>query len=559
MSQDTLPASTRPLPFRLWPSARTLTGFALLAWLISLGLNGFVDVNQRAYSGAHVLAIGWLGPLMVNFAWYANLFFLISVALLLGKRSAVWSSLLAAALPLQTITFVKVPLNEAGGAVGVFGLGWGFVVWYSATLLLVAAAGTRQIELHADRRAPSAEMRQWGLALCLGFILFAGALALHDRLRANTADGERLRQVAFKRGAVCNIEQPRAGESTALGDGPLEVRTLDGSSRLAYPFNDVRDLLNWGIPTVRAAGRDYSFAFAGDELVLTSVPAVGPPAATLVVDPGTPQNKYAITVSLETGQPGDEPFRFTWTKDRGYGNGYCPDYATLPRPGEQPREMLEQALALGPQASRAAVFNTRHEQEMKRRNDESKGPVMATFLGESGVPRSEPSLDVPGQSGRLQALALALARAEAMRLERTRRMNVGCPEGTGWLSSWQKVPYAGSLDIDAGVPFMVDERAFYLKRSLPVKAVCVGESVFTYHEVAGDREGNRRLAIDKRALADFRYLGAVTIVLPKPVLTPGADFRLTAIEEHDEGMSALLELEKTGQVIAFRAPLNFKR
>lgn len=50
---------------------------ALVFWFASLALPAFKAYSaQNSQWGYDVLAVGWLGPLVLNFGWFANLFFL---------------------------------------------------------------------------------------------------------------------------------------------------------------------------------------------------------------------------------------------------------------------------------------------------------------------------------------------------------------------------------------------------------------------------------------------------------------------------------------------------
>ena len=77
--------------------ARFLSGFtpgqkvallALLLWLVSLTLTGFVVTNESEgpWPGWRILVWGWLGLMASNVAWYANLFALWAFTRLLSDR-----------------------------------------------------------------------------------------------------------------------------------------------------------------------------------------------------------------------------------------------------------------------------------------------------------------------------------------------------------------------------------------------------------------------------------------------------------------------------------------
>jgi hypothetical protein len=60
-------------------NSQILAAIALGMWLCSLPLAGIVLYsNQREISGGQILAMGWLGILLINFAWIANPLFILT-------------------------------------------------------------------------------------------------------------------------------------------------------------------------------------------------------------------------------------------------------------------------------------------------------------------------------------------------------------------------------------------------------------------------------------------------------------------------------------------------
>ena len=115
-------------------------------WVISLFLPGIItNSTGKILPGYEILITGWLSPVAFNFAWYANPTYLITAISLFLGNTAPRSSLLAVVLG-----FDMFRLSELANSVGnhaIYGLGWGAIVWLTALLLMMAAAGVRQIEI----------------------------------------------------------------------------------------------------------------------------------------------------------------------------------------------------------------------------------------------------------------------------------------------------------------------------------------------------------------------------------------------------------------------------
>ena len=101
----------------------------------------FNDPNDAVYYGFRILIIGWLGALIGQFGWFANLFLLVSIFLLLFRRwiGALISSLLALVIALQTFMLFsqKVPANEAATRqLDLLSLKVGFYLWLASMICL---------------------------------------------------------------------------------------------------------------------------------------------------------------------------------------------------------------------------------------------------------------------------------------------------------------------------------------------------------------------------------------------------------------------------------------
>lgn len=90
---------------------------ASLFWFVLACLTPAMLFDIKAYSGFDVLLLGWMGIFLGQFAWFANLFWLLSL-LLAGLRQwllALIAIFLAFLVAMHSFTFfgTEVPLDEA--------------------------------------------------------------------------------------------------------------------------------------------------------------------------------------------------------------------------------------------------------------------------------------------------------------------------------------------------------------------------------------------------------------------------------------------------------------
>jgi len=324
---------------------------ALVLWACSLALVGIVPYyTEESLRGITILYSGWLGLLLLNFAWIANLLFAFSVGALLSghvpRRMAIWTVVLS----LDTFRLSSYPLNEGGASTPVYGYGWGAVLWLSAMFLLLAAVGAKRRE--------RGEERDWlqpaGVGLLTLWCLLVAVLAIYGRVVANPTEARRLENLAFKRGKVCAAEDPVVAVPITTLAGPVELKRSSSAGFFGHDLLQVKPLLDWGIPVVRFEGVDYSLSgshpnqWCGDYLrckALTGVDAVGAPAAVLYVSQEHLEYMRVRLVEFGTDRTVIDQ---TWARADYPVNTdiYCPDYKRNPRPTEQPRLLLTQALGL---------------------------------------------------------------------------------------------------------------------------------------------------------------------------------------------------------------------
>ena len=334
------------MPFLGFASSRRLSLAAIAIWLASLPLTGLVLYSQhRQLLGLEILFTGWLSPLVFNFAWFANIFFLYGVFGILSGRRPFKASAVAAFLSLDTFRFSQFLLNEGGSTTPVYGYGWGAVLWFVSIFLLLTAAGTKELETKERRlEEPHEFLRGIGIALVVVTLAAAAYFAVSDRSKANATERERLSGLAFKRGKVCSVADPVPSRTLEL-QGPLE---LVMSSSPPWPFVSALALLEWGFPMIRESNLDYSLIPGKNFEAIRVTSAVGKASARLDASVNDKAGARLIRLTAEDGKA--TLFEQAWNIDP--STSFCPDYNSFPSRTQQPRQVLESALLPKPNSAR---------------------------------------------------------------------------------------------------------------------------------------------------------------------------------------------------------------
>ncbi len=118
-------------------------GLVVLMYLIACATPAleFNDPDDAIYYGFRIVIVGWLGALIGQFGWFANLFLLVGIFLLLFRRwiATFVSTVLGLAIALQTLMLFSqpVPADEAGiRHVELQHIKIGFYFWLASLLCL---------------------------------------------------------------------------------------------------------------------------------------------------------------------------------------------------------------------------------------------------------------------------------------------------------------------------------------------------------------------------------------------------------------------------------------
>ena len=123
-----------------------LAGVSLGLWFVSLLLPGIIVSSTGGdLPGYEILITGWLSPVVFNFAWYANPAYLVAAINLFLGNTASRASLISVILGFDIFRLSE--LSNSNDNYEIYGLGWGAIVWLTALLIMMAAAGMRQIEV----------------------------------------------------------------------------------------------------------------------------------------------------------------------------------------------------------------------------------------------------------------------------------------------------------------------------------------------------------------------------------------------------------------------------
>lgn len=530
---------------------------ALAFWLISLSLPGLVlYADQRTLPGYEILLMGWLSPLVFNFAWFANVFLLRAIYRLRSGGTPINSAVFAVLLSLDTYRFTQFLLDEGGGSTPVYGYGWGAVLWMMSMSIVVMAVGARQREV-ANTGQSSGErelLLPVGLILCAIVLGSSSYFAITDRMVANSLETQRLSNVAFKRGKICGAPRSISIDPIRNLSGPVEIVIEKQGGHSNYPFAQIKSLLAWGIPTVRVGNTDYSYESSDQSRVLSSVPAANQPAATLYV---SEQNSHKIYAKLVETATSRTVFEQTWEQENPLLSTYyyCPDYHSFPAPEQQPRQMLMQALNL---SAASAMAREREPPTHLERVDglivQSRG-ILDELCGSGCADAASENLTSSGRAtvGKARNAASTGQQVSSGNNGAATRFhekfNTNCPSDIGWDGS----DYNSRLN--TGWPFRVKDKAYYPPYSEGHYATCEGDSVYIYSGTASN--GKYFLNIEAHTLPDFRQTWATIIVLSGlPPSTRNNALKVLSVDQAGSDVSMKLADFDVGQVLVVRASLK---
>lgn len=481
--------------------------------------------------GLAILLNGWLSPLMANFAWFANPLFMLSAHRIWRGKSAVGLSLLTALVAADSFRVDTMPMNAAGHTSTIYGLGWGWFVWLSAVLVLVAAAGTQRFE---QRVFSGNSGNLVGYTRHLGFLLlsvFAASityLAVTDRSQANGSERARLAHVTFKIGPVCSVPEPTAQQR--FGETPRSVEVLSQNVKGEnYPYDLALALLKWGLPVVKVGPRDYSYVADGDRVLLTSVPSIAPVAGRLTVQSMFREGKVEQR-SIEISRANDDQLMFsqTWRPEKRGNSVYCPDFSTYPKPDEEPRKVISEVLGLNWSTEVADEKLTDHVAGGR----DAKGSVVERGRLSPTTRTMLPPLPEP-TTWDLRLVDDLVGRKVH-----------GCPPDVALGGGVGDELMRGSLR----TAFSIGDRAYYLESRGRHKLICRGDAVYL-HAGGASRDGFY-LNVEKRMLSDFRQVWSTRVEVADPILGASSDqFSVISVDDDSGAISVLLANLTNGQAV----------
>ncbi len=123
-------------------SRRSIGVVSLLMWIAALALPVETDCGvPHATQGYIILEGGWIGPLDLQFGWFANPFMLwVTGRLLFDRRPGVLPSLIGLGLALSALAWKTTPRGDAPGRDTICAWHTGFYLWIACAVVLAIVA-----------------------------------------------------------------------------------------------------------------------------------------------------------------------------------------------------------------------------------------------------------------------------------------------------------------------------------------------------------------------------------------------------------------------------------
>ena len=301
--------------------------------------------------------------------------------------------------------------------------------------------------------------------------------------------------VAFKIKKVCSDSVKLPEQSLSDFNGILE---LVEPQRFAYPFGNIKDLLNDGIPTIQSEGR-YYFLQNG---VMVSEPSKNKASASLYhrnkeafTDEG---HQSIISTKLIENKTQRIVFDQKWIKENHGSNTniYCPDYDAIGFAHKNPTALLLNALNIRPDTKKIqkppmSWFDV-------NRYDAKISNIKINITKEQGVINSEDS--------------------------KTHWRNKNCPSSIGW----------GERDTLGKVPFMLGKNSYYEDTLEYGPVFCKGSDI--YIGKLRKRSENPYLFLSKRSTDGFDEQWKLGVRISNTILEKRGKYSINNIEEYNGGL-----------------------
>ena len=465
--------------------SRRLAYTAFFLWLLSLPFVGIAEYGRDGgMRGISILLVGWFSPLYVNFAWFANLFFIYAFSRILEGRTATKSSVLASLIALDTFRLSSIRPIVGDDVNPVYGYGWGVILWLMALSIMLISAGARSHELRVASKGKyslSELLKPVGILLFFGVLCISSTLALHDRIKGNDEERQKLSGLAFKRHKVCSVPETQVRQVKRHFSGVLEFAVADKENGTVSGLG-VEELLSWGVPVVRASNSNYSLLPFGDSNLIVARPADNNPSAVLTVKDGI-WKSGEIDLTLYDLQERRLLFEKKWRREVGGEYAYyCPSYG-VGAAGKQPQQLVAEALEL--KKGRVHVLGVPAFEWKK-----TQAKLVAGF---EPLVASDNSMAQKSLNGNVEISS--------------KHSSVNCPDGIRFLENGPQ------NDIELGLrkaPFVIGNQRYY---GIPwLKSMCLDDSVYFYSSARGF-DNQKLLHIHRRNLPDFKQIWTKTLVI----------------------------------------------
>jgi len=299
-------------------------------WFSSLYFVVFLTTRGDPLTGQYFLLAGWLGPLVGEFSWFANLLYGWALLRLLVNVNAnvLISTSLSVLLVMTSLLYVdsgfdlSVGASKGEGVYYFYGIGIGYYLWLASMVLLLAHRILTPATSDGSEGSPQTERSSGGVKVSVSVValtVLCVLIYMSFSLQSSVANGHRemLNQIFYVPWERCEVEDYAPIENPVRLNTPLRLESA------LYKEINVKDILQWQVDAVRVGDYDYRYDQTVFDEGIAISPAIGESDATLLVETPASVEEKVVRAQLIDEKSETTVFDHVW-KYNSVLREYCP-------------------------------------------------------------------------------------------------------------------------------------------------------------------------------------------------------------------------------------------